>query len=102
MSHRGSILALPDGIHAWNVHSAGDLTPADFDQVIAARASLDVVILGTGNAMQRPPRAVRALFEDQRLPLDFMNTSSAVSTYNILLAEGRRVAAALIAVEHLR
>ncbi len=96
MSHRGSILLLPGGIHAWR--HGDELAPEDFAMVFAERAGIDVLLLGTGTEMRRPPRPVRDAFATHRLTLDFMSTGAAVSTYNILLAEKRRVAAALIAV----
>jgi uncharacterized protein len=96
LSHRGSILVLPGGIHAWR-HSE-ELRPQDFAMVFDERAAIDVLLLGTGTEMLRPPPQVREAFAAHGLTLDFMSTGSAVRTYNILLAENRRVAAALIAV----
>ena len=96
MSHRGSILLLPGGIHAWR--PGEELSPEDFAMVFAERAEIDMFLLGTGSEMQRPPRQVREAFAGHGLAVDFMNTGAAVSTYNILLAENRKVAAALIAV----
>ncbi len=49
--------------------------------------------------MRRPPTEVRAALDRAGIALDVMATGAAVSTYNLLLAERRRVAAALIAVE---
>jgi uncharacterized protein len=96
MSHRGSILALPGGIHAWR--HGDELSPEDFAMVFAERAEIDVLLLGTGAEMRRPPRPVRDAFTAHGVGLDFMRTGAAVRTYNILLAEERKVAAALIAV----
>ena len=96
MSHKGSILLLPGGIHAWR--HGDELRPEDFAMIFAARAAIDMVLLGTGAEMRRPPKPVREAFAAHGLGLDFMGTGAAVSTYNILLAEDRKVAAALIAV----
>lgn len=96
MSHRGSILLLPGGIHAWRHDDV--LSPQDFAMVFVERADIDVLLLGTGATMRRPSRPVRDAFAAHGLTLDFMSTGAAVSTYNILLAENRKVAAALIAV----
>lgn len=95
MSHKGSILVLPGGIHAWR-HGV-DLSPEDFAMVFDARAEIDMLLLGTGAEMRRPPRPVREAFASNGLGLDFMSTGAAVATYNILLAENRKVAAALLA-----
>ena len=57
MSHRGSILALPSGIHAWNPNPLA-LTPADFAMVLAEREAIDFLLIGMGHAMARPPRPI--------------------------------------------
>lgn len=100
MSHRGSILALPSGIHAWGAADAKALTPDDFARVIAERGEIDLLLIGMGREMARPPRAVREALEAAGLMIDPMATGHAVATYNLLLGEKRRVAAALIAVDH--
>lgn len=98
MSHRGSIMALPSGIYAWNVDPLA-LTPADFAMAIAETGEIDLFLIGMGPAMARPPRPVRAALEAAGLRYDPMATGHAVSTYNLLLEEKRRVAAALIAMD---
>jgi uncharacterized protein len=99
MSHRGSILALPSGIYAWKADPMA-LTIEDFTMVLAERAAIDLLIIGMGRDMARPPRPVREALEAAGLMIDPMATGHAVSTYNLLLDERRRVAAALIAVDH--
>lgn len=98
MSHRGSILALPSGIYAWNPDPQA-LTLADFERVLAEKADFDLLLIGMGRDMARPPRPLREALAAQGLMLDPMATGHAVSTYNLLLEEKRRVAAALIAVD---
>ncbi len=97
MSHRGSILALPSGVYGWDAEGAA-LKPDDFANVFAEKADVDHLLLGTGRAMARPPRAVGEAFAQYGITLEPMATGSAISTYNLLLAERRKVAAALIAV----
>ena len=99
MSHRGSILALPSGIYAWDADAAA-LTADDFARVIAEKGEIDLLLIGMGRDMARPPRAVREALQAAGLMIDPMATGHAVATYNLLLAEKRRVAAALIAVDH--
>jgi uncharacterized protein len=96
MSHLGSLLVLPDGMRAWNPSTV--LQAQDFAQIIEVKSQLDFVLLGTGIEMARPPRDVLAKFSAEGLNVDFMSTSSAVHTYNVMLAEGRRLAAAMVAV----
>ena len=98
MSHRGSILALPSGVYGWKADGVA-LTVADFAGVFAEGAGVDHLLLGTGWAMSRPNREVAEAFEQRAITLEVMTTGAAVSTYNLLLAERRKVAAALIAVE---
>ena len=97
MSHRGSILALPSGIYAWNVFASGDLTPAAFDRVINERDTIDHLLIGTGTAML-PLFDLRDVLRVAGLRAEPMATAAAARTYSILLGEKRRVAAALLAV----
>lgn len=99
MSHQGSILCLPTGIWAWPVPSADALNRAAFQDVLALRSEVSLVFLGIGARLVPPPADVRAAFEEVGLWLETMDTGAAARTYNVLLAEGRTVAAALIAVE---
>lgn len=99
MSHRGSILALPSGIYAWNPDPMS-LSIEDFALVLKEREAIDILIIGMGHDMARPPKAVREALAAASIMADPMSTGHAVSTYNLLLEEKRRVAAALIAVRH--
>ena len=98
MSHRGSLLCLPDGIWAWPVDDISALNERALTEVFARVGRLDIFLIGCG----RDPCAIadnlRMQFRDRKVPVDAMATGSAVRTYNILLAEGRRVGAGLIAV----
>ncbi len=96
MSHLGSLLVLPDGMRAWS-HGVV-LRVRDFAQILEVKSQLDFVLLGTGAEMQRPSRDLLTLFATEDLNVDFMSTSSAVHTYNVMIAEGRRLAAAMVAV----
>ena len=98
MSHRGSILSLPSGIRDWPVASMDALDRAALAEVLDAGAEIGLLLLGTGPALVRPPRDVAAAFADAGIALEAMDTGAAARTYNVLLAEGRPIAAALIAV----
>jgi uncharacterized protein len=99
MSHRGSILCLPSGIHAWNIASAGDLTLSAFERVLSQAQDIEVLLAGMGREIVLLKPEWRAAFRERRISADAMTTGAAVRTYNVLLAEGRAVAAALIAVD---
>jgi len=98
MSHRGSLLCLPDGIWGWPVESSAALTDESLALVFARASDLDFFILGTGAAPWAAPEALRGRFRDAHISFDAMMTGPAVRTYNVMLMEGRRVGAGLIAV----
>ena len=71
---------------------------ADFTRVFE-ESGVGVLLLGVGRTMALPPLDVRRAFIDANIGLEAMDTGAAARTYNVLLAEGRPVAAALIAVD---
>jgi uncharacterized protein len=98
MSHRGSILCLPSGVYAWSAASAEALRPEDFDFLFGALAAPITVLLGTGESQVWPQPEIYAAFAKSGIGLEPMSTGAAARTYNIMIAEKRRIAAALIAV----
>ena len=98
LSHRGSLLCFPDGIWAWPVNGLAELTEAALAPVFGRAAALDVFLIGTGPDLVVLSQTLRARFREVSLSVDTMATGAAVRTYNILLAENRRVGAGLIAV----
>jgi uncharacterized protein len=98
MSHRGSLLCLPDGIWAWPVVKPTEIDEYSLTRVFKAANSIDTLIVGTGTEVWVPPRGLREVLRAVRVVLDPMQTGPAIRTYNIMLGERRRVAAALIAV----
>ena len=98
MSHRGSILALPSGIRAWGVSEARAIDRDALRPVQAEASGIELLLLGTGLDIAPLPPALRAWLKDNGIGLDVMQTGAAARTYNILVAENRKVAAALIAV----
>ena len=99
MSHRGSILCLPSGIHGWEPVDAASLTEDDFAKVLEEATSIDILLVGTGAELRPLPKALKERFRAAGISADPMSTGSAVRTYNVLLAEDRPVAAAMIAVD---
>lgn len=98
MSHRGSILCLPSGIHGWDMEIATPLTPEHFRKVIEEASDIEVLLIGTGLDLRPIPADLKAALKARHISSDSMSTGAAVRTYNIMLAESRAVAAALIAV----
>jgi uncharacterized protein len=99
MSHRGSLLCLPSGIAAWPAATIDEISADTLARVFAEADAIDYFLLGTGRDGWVAPEDLRWRFRDHRIVLESMSTGAAVRTYNIVLGEGRRVAAGLIAVE---
>jgi uncharacterized protein len=98
MSHRGSLLCLPDAIWAWAVTRPEDIDKQSLERVFDAADSIDTLIVGTGSGLWLPPSDLRQALRAVSVVLDPMQTGPAIRTYNIMMGERRRVAAALIAV----
>jgi uncharacterized protein len=98
MSHRGSLLCLPDAIWAWPVTRPDEIDRASLQRVFAAADGIDTLIVGTGTYVWLPPSELGEALRAVKVVLDAMQTGPAVRTYNIMIGERRRVAAALIAV----
>jgi uncharacterized protein len=99
MSHRGSILALPSGIRAWDVNAPSEVTVETLAPVFQEGEALELLLLGTGVQAVAISEALRSRFREARIRLDVMQTGAAARTFNVLVAENRKVGAALIAVE---
>jgi uncharacterized protein len=98
MSHRGSLLCLPDAMWAWPVTKPEDIDEGSLALVFAAANAIDTLIVGTGTDVWVPPRSLREALRAAGIVLDPMQTGPAIRTYNVMIGERRRVAAALIAV----
>ena len=93
--HDGSVLVAPESpVVSWGVASFDALRSEDFAALIDLAP--EVVLFGTGRRQRFPhPRLTQPLHE-ARIGVEVMDTSAACRTYNILMAEGRRVLAALL------
>ena len=99
MSHRGSLLCLPTGIYGWEPKDPSALVADDFARVLAEAAGVEILLIGCGKELRPIPRPLRAALREAHISADPMSTGAAVRTFNVLLAEERAVAAALIAVD---
>ena len=98
MSHRGSLLCLPDAIWTWQVTRPAEIDEYSLARVFKAANAIDTLIVGTGTEVWVAPQGLREALRAVRVVLDAMQTGPAIRTYNVMLGERRRVAAALIAV----
>ena len=102
MSHRGSLLCLPNGIWASDVKSVSEIDEAALALVFdpaTPEAAIDHFLIGAGTDFPVMPASLREAFRTRRIALEAMNTGAAVRTYNILLGERRRIGALLVAVD---
>ena len=94
----GSLLVFPERSIAWDVKDAASLTPKHFQEIMDSLPPVELVLLGTGKSMQMADSAIKTALKARGIALDVMDTGAACRTYNVLMSEERRVAAALIAV----
>ena len=97
MSHRGSLLCLPSGIRGWEPVPAIDRET--LAAVFAEADAIDVLMVGTGDDFVMLDPELAAALREAGIVAEAMATGAAVRTYNVLLAENRAVAAALVAVD---
>ena len=98
MSHAGSILALPSGVRPWGVSAFRDVDAHALAPVLAEAGAFELLFLGTGRDPVHLKEPLKALLRQAGLRFELMPTPAAASTYNVLLAEGRPVGAALVAL----
>ena len=99
MSHRGSLLCLPSGIWAWDPLRAEDIDAQALAPVFAEADAIGLFLLGVGQGRWIMPDALWDRFRALKINVETARTGTAVTTYNILLGEGRSIAAGLIAVD---
>ena len=93
------IFVYPDQVQVWNAATEPHaFTEDDFQNMISQLTDVDICLLGAGKSGFFVPDPMRALFREKRIALDVMVTGAACRTYNVLLAEERRVVAALYPV----
>lgn len=98
LRHEGSVMVFPGQTQAWTVQAMAELTLESLAPVLAADPRPAVLLLGCGKGMSVVPREIKAALRDAGIVVEPMDTGAACRTYNVLLTEGRDVAAALIAV----
>jgi uncharacterized protein len=98
MSHRGSILALPSGVHAWSAVTPADIDVASLCLLFAEPPGLvEHLLVGTGTELVPLDAVLRQRLREAGIRAEPMATGAAARTYSILLGEKRLVAAALLA-----
>jgi uncharacterized protein len=93
--YQGPILVFPDCTMPWKVASVADID-ADSLAPVIEHGEVEILLLGLGQSMRPMPGMLRTTLRAARIALEPMGTGAACRTYNVLVAEDRRVAAALI------
>ena len=92
--HTGNLIVAASCVQPWNVAGFDQLQPGDFDALLQLQP--EVVLLGTGARLRFAAPLLMAHLARHRVGLESMDTRAACRTYNILLSDGRRVAAAFL------
>lgn len=98
--HEGSVIVFADRVERWGARDLTGIDVRELAQRLAAGGSVDLLLLGCGprGTVQAPPALVTACRE-VNIAVEAMDTGAACRTWNVLAAEDRRVAAALIAID---
>jgi len=98
MQHAGSVLVLPERTLRWPVGAPEEVTAASLAPVTAAEPPVELLIIGLGRRFGLIAAELRTALRGHGISVEAMATGAACRTYNVLLTEDRRVAAALIAL----
>lgn len=89
--HKGALLIGPQGVATWGGYE-------DAAALLPLAGEIDVLFVGTGSEIAHPPQTFRTVLEDAGIGVEPMSSPAACRTYNVLLSEGRRIAAALLPI----
>lgn len=93
-----SVLVFPDRTVQWMIAPGAPITLESLQVVVEEEGEIDLLLVGSGKKQDVLPQGIRTTLKEIGIALEVMDTGAAVRTYNVLLAEGRRVAAALVVV----
>jgi uncharacterized protein len=96
--HTGSVIVFPTATIPWPREAIGTLDLDSLEPVLSADPAVEVLLIGCGPRLVPLPRDLRQALRHRGIGADPMDTGAACRTFNVLLSEERRVAAALIAV----
>ena len=97
--HEGSVLVFPEHTAAWNCSGVEQMSPAVFQAVVESPQSVEILLIGCGATFFAVPKGLRAALKEHGIAIEWMDTGAACRTVNVLLAEERRFAAALVAID---
>ena len=97
-SYEGSVLLSTRSIFAWDVTMPDDISAASLEPLLTANPDTEILLIGAGTTFSRPDPELQQSLRARGIIMDMMDTGAACRTFNVLAAEDRNVAAALIAV----
>lgn len=92
----GGLVITPEQADIWPLEKLADATVEHFSLVITNEPSIEILLLGTGSVITWPTPELLGALKEQGLSVDVMDSRAAARTFNVLVAEGRRVAATLL------
>lgn len=98
IDYQGSIIVLPRKTLSWNILVPDEISFESLSIVIEEEPRIEILLIGCGKVMKLLPRNLMKELRHIGLAVDTMDTGAACRTYNVLAAEGRRVAAGMIAL----
>lgn len=96
--YEGSVLILPEKTESWSLEDIGGISLDSLASLTKNSDEIEILLIGCGDGMAYIEDDIRSSLREKGIVIDAMSTGAAVRTYNVLLLERRRVAAALIAV----
>lgn len=92
--YQHSLIIMPDLVVNWSPRCFEELTAQHFNELI--KYQLDIVLLGTGEKLRFPDRALFVQLQKQGIGIEIMNNGAVCRTYNLLITEDRKVAGLLL------
>ena len=93
----GSMMITPEGFYPWDVSDKAEISLNNLAPILDA-SGIEIIVIGLGPNMAFLAKDIRAALKEKKIALEAIDTGAAVTTYNVLLQEGRLAAAALIAI----
>ena len=94
--YQGPVIVWPEGVAPWAVSDIATAAIDTLDALFAAEPPIEILLIGSGADFELAPAALRTALSKRRVAVESMDTGAACRTYNVLMAEDRRVAAALL------
>ena len=94
--YRGPVIVWPECVAPWAVSDIATAAVETLDAMFAAEPAIEILLIGSGANFALAPPALRTALSARRIAVESMDTGAACRTYNVLMAEDRRVAAALL------